>query len=229
MKILTAIMTHSGSQKNADACSETWIKDITEPHDYLFYGDQKQSETMDKTWNCTPKHGESRHRLAEKSYKMLVKSLKLEWDFLFKCDDDTFVVFDKLINLLEGYNPNDDLYIGFPLGQKGIKYAQGGSGYVLTRSAVKKYIDVFEFNKTSINKFPHPFGRSEDFSMGFSLNYQNVNLIPTKLLSTPSPRSARRDQSVCIDAIIKGGKITTHYVKSQTMYAIYEARNKLKI
>lgn len=227
MKILVTILTHSGSQSNADTCIKTWVNDIHHPHEYYFYGDDRQSNITARTWNCTPDDGESRRRLAQKSYKMLIKSLNHQWDFLFKCDDDTFVAFDRLINLLKNYNSKDDLYIGTPLNKNGIKYGQGGAGYILTRTAVKKYIEVFElfYNDISNNKFAPPFGQSEDYSMGFSLKEKQINLTNTNLLSTPDPAIAKQNQSVCIDAIIKDNKITTHYVKPNTMKKIY---NKLQ-
>ena len=89
---------------------------------------------MDKTWNCEPNDGEHRIRLPEKTYKMLNESLNHDWDFLFKCDDDTFVAFDKLIDLLKNYDSKSDLYLGRRiLFDKKFEYAQGGAGYILTR------------------------------------------------------------------------------------------------
>ena len=48
----------------------------------------------------------------------------------------------------------------------------------------------------------------------------------TDLLSTPNPNTAKQNQSVCIDAIIKGNKISTHYVQPNTMMKIYKQQNK---
>ena len=217
MKILAAILTHEGSQSNADACLATWIKDIKSPHDYVFYGDKIQSQTMDQTWNCSPDEGEHRRRLPEKTYKMLVKSLDYEWDFLFKCDDDTFVVFDELIDLLKNYNPDDELYIGRKIVNP-FAYSQGGAGYVLTRGAVRKCIKSLEhiYNDRSKNKI------AEDYSVGLALKEQGINLTHTDLLSTPNPAIAKQNQSVCINAIIKEHRITTHYVNFETMEKIYD-------
>lgn len=220
MKILVAILTHAGTQSNADACIRTWLKDIAHPHEYYFYGSKAQSQKMDRTWNCEPDEGEARFRLPEKTYKMLVESLNHDWDFLFKCDDDTFVAFDRLINLLKNYNFNDDLYIGGKIVNP-FAYAQGGAGYILTRSAVEKCIDSLKYfhNDKLKNK------RAEDYSVGLALKEQGVNLAHADLLSTPAPKVAKQNQSVCIDAIIKENKITTHYVNSETMNNIYEASN----
>ena len=218
MKILVAILTHEGTQSNADACSKTWINDIQNPHEYYFYGSKTQSKKMDRTWNCEPDDGEARFRLPEKTYKMLIESLKHEWDFLFKCDDDTFVAFDRLANLLKNYNPNDDLYIGRKIVNP-FSYAQGGAGYALTRSAVKKCLDSLKhfYSDKSKNK------RAEDYSVGLALKEQKIDLVHIDSISTPDPVIAKQNQSVCIDAILKEGKITTHYAKPQTMHLIHES------
>lgn len=216
MKILAAILTHEGTQPNANACSKTWINDIQNPHEYYFYGSKTQSKKMDRTWNCEPDEGEARFRLPEKTYKMLVESLNHDWDFLFKCDDDTFVAFDRLINLLKNYNPDDELYIGGKIVNP-FAYGQGGAGYALTRGSVKKCIEFLKhlYNDKSKNK------NAEDYSVGLALKEQGVNLTHTDLLSTPAPQVAKQNQSVCIDAIIKENKITTHYVMPETMRTIY--------
>ena len=221
MKILVAILTHEGTQSNADACIKTWVKDIQNPHEYYFYGSKTQSEKMHRTWNCEPDNGEARFRLPEKTYKMLVESLKHEWDFLFKCDDDTFIAFDKLINFLKNYNCNNDLYIGRKIVNP-FPYAQGGAGYVLTRSAVKKSLESLRlfYGNESKNKI------AEDYSVGLALREQGIDLTHTDSLSTTSPKIAKQNQSVCIDAIIKNNKITAHYVQPNTMMETYKQQKK---
>ena len=220
MKILVAILTHEGTQSGADACSKTWTRDIQNPHEYYFYGSKVQSQKMNRTWNCEPDEGESRGRLPEKTYKMLVESLNHDWDFLFKCDDDAYLNFDELVEFLKDYDANDDLYLGGKIVNP-FAYAQGGAGYALTRSAVKKCIKLLKhlYNDESKNKF------AEDYSVGLALKEQGINLTHTDLLSTPNPHTAKQNQSVCIDAIIKKHKITTHYVNPETMKTIYESIN----
>ena len=220
MKILVAILTHEGTQSNADACSKTWTRDIQNPHEYYFYGSKVQSQKMNRTWNCEPDEGESRGRLPEKTYKMLVESLNHDWDFLFKCDDDTYLNFDKLVEFLKDYDANDDLYLGEKIVNP-FAYAQGGAGYILTRNVVIKCLESF----THFYKDQTKNNYAEDYSVGLALKEQEVNLTHTNLLSTPNPAIAKQNQSVCIDEIIKNNKITTHYVNSETMKTIYEASN----
>lgn len=228
MKILVSILTHEGTQSSADACIKTWVKDIKAPHEYYFCGSKAQSQKMDRTWDCEPNHGEHRNRLPEKTYKMLTESLKHEWDFLFKCDDDTFVVFDKLIDLLKNYNPNDELYIGLPIvneskrfedeGGKPIAYAQGGAGYVLTRGAVRKCIKSLEHIYN--DKFKNQ--KAEDYSVALALIEQGIKLTATKWLTSHTPDRARKNQALCVDDIVNQNVITTHYVGPETMLRIYD-------
>lgn len=231
MKILVAILSYEGTQSNADACAETWAKDVYDPHEYYFYGSKTQSEKMDRTWNCEPDDGEHRRRLPEKTYKMLVESLKHEWDFLLKCDDDTFVVFDKLINLLKNYNAEDTLYIGQKIVNP-FPYAQGGAGYVLTRSAVKKCIESLKhfYKDTSVDLNPSQVKThyAEDYSVGLALKEQKIDLVHIDSLSAQDHAIAivKQNQSVCIDDIIKNNKITTHYVEPHTMEKIYNDINQ---
>jgi hypothetical protein len=223
MKILAATLTYSGTQPQADACINTWISDIRQPHDHFFYGDESQSKKNSKTWICTPDEGEHRSRLPEKTYKMLKRSLEYDWDFLFKCDDDTFVRFDRLIEFLKNFDSSHDLYIGRKILSGPLSYAQGGAGYILTRSAVKKCLLELKkiYNDREINK------RAEDYSVGLALQRLNIFLSHTDQLSTPRPDTARKDQNACINAIIKGKKITTHYVRPETMMEIYDlVKNK---
>ena len=48
MKILVAILTYDGTQKNADACIDTWVNDIQTPHEYYFYGSKKSITENEK-------------------------------------------------------------------------------------------------------------------------------------------------------------------------------------
>jgi hypothetical protein len=226
MKILTTILTCPSTQNRADACSDTWINDIKSPHEYYFYGSKIQSEKMDRTWNCEPDDGEQRDRLPEKTYKMLVESLNHDWNFLFKCDDDTYVNFDKLVEFLKDYDANDDLYIGRnpPADDQhprfSFLYAQGGGGYILSRSAVEKclYSLKYFYKDKSKNE------SAEDYSVGLALHEQQINLKHTDLLSSQPVLDA--EQSACIDAINKNNKITTHYVNPDTMIEIYKTNNE---
>lgn len=217
MKILVSILTCSQTQHQADACLDTWIQYIKKPHDYIFYGDEKQSLTLNKTINCSPELGENRSRLPEKTFKMLNESIKYDWDFLFKCDDDTYLSFDRLVEYIKNFDSSHPLYIGSKIHNHGIKYAQGGSGYILTRSSVHKCINslkLFVLNSKE-NKI------AEDYSVGKALHMEGIDLLQCNDFSCPSPNNVRIDNTIPAKDILELNTITSHYVNPQTMRYIY--------
>ena len=61
------------------------------------------------------------------------------WDYLFKCDDDTYVSIPRLLAYADSFlSPNTSHlspdYIGAEW-KPGVKYASGGAGYFLSRKA----------------------------------------------------------------------------------------------
>jgi hypothetical protein len=215
-KILITILTCSKTEDRAKACLDTWIKDIKKPHDYFFYGDSDQAKKMEKTWDCSPEKGELRARLPEKTYKMLLKSLEYNWDFLFKCDDDTYVKVEELVNLLDNFEKHQDLYMGKPIrSSKGYcRYAQGGGGYVLSRKAVSKCVEKMKY----IYNDHRLHLDAEDYSIGLALEKQNIPLIGSKKFAGGSPN--QKEEQPFKD-IIERGMITSHYVKPKIMNEIY--------
>lgn len=55
-----------------------------------------------------------------------------DWDYLVKCDDDTYVAASRL----ETYDPQGRDYIGAEW-KSGVGYGSGGAGYLLSRRAVE--------------------------------------------------------------------------------------------
>jgi len=55
-----------------------------------------------------------------------------DWDYLFKCDDDTYVAASRLAS----YDPQGRDYIGAEW-RSGVNYGSGGAGYFLSRRAAE--------------------------------------------------------------------------------------------
>ncbi|XP_040208219.1 glycoprotein-N-acetylgalactosamine 3-beta-galactosyltransferase 1 [Rana temporaria] len=71
-----------------------------------------------------------------------------EADWFMKADDDTYVVVDNLRWLLSKHKPEDPIYFGRrfkPYVKQG--YMSGGAGYVLSKEALKRFVNAFKEEK----------------------------------------------------------------------------------
>jgi hypothetical protein len=140
VRILVAILSchtngHGQNWGSAlrEAQRDTWLCDAVVDHRY-FMGRGEGPAMTDEVWLDVPDDYDS---LPIKSLALIAWAYAHDYDFLFKCDDDTYCRMDRL--LLSGFEAHD--YSGFrkisPWFGWAIEFAQGGAGYWLSRRAMQ--------------------------------------------------------------------------------------------
>lgn len=132
MKILIAIVTCHAYRRRADAQRDTWVKAVPVDVDVRFFlSDAQPAERPDEILLPV---GDRYEDLPAKTRAMHVWALTNGYDFVFKCDDDTYLRPERL--LTSGFETAD--YTGRLRGASGgypAAYASG-FGYWLSKRAM---------------------------------------------------------------------------------------------
>lgn len=120
---------------------------------------------------------EGRDYLWEKTkqaFRYVYKHHLNEHDWFMKADDDTYVVVENLRYMLKDLDPNKPYYIGRRFKPFLIQgYMSGGGGYVLSRKALKMFVeDGLDKDKPSC--FTNSHSGAEDVNIGICLESLGV-------------------------------------------------------
>lgn len=100
----------------------------------------------------------------KEAFKYVYEHHKDDADWFMKADDDTYVVLENMRYMLYGYSTETPIYFGCkfkPFVKQG--YMSGGAGYVLSKEALRRLVEVGLPNK---DKCRQDGGGSEDVEMG---------------------------------------------------------------
>ena len=150
MKIL--VICYSYGRGKWKTVLDTWFKNISPPHRFVFSGDidlyNRLPGKQIETWVTASGLNNHYDKLPLKTLNTLRVALQLkDWDILYKCDDDTLFNITGLESWLGENNidVNQELYAGYPAGKvRNRHYAAGGTGYILTRKTLIKNWDTLE-------------------------------------------------------------------------------------
>ncbi|XP_073821328.1 glycoprotein-N-acetylgalactosamine 3-beta-galactosyltransferase 1-like [Musca autumnalis] len=109
----------------------------------------------------------------KEAFKYIYKHHLNEADWFFKADDDTYTIVENMRFLLYPYSPNTPIYFGCRY-RKFVKqgYMSGGAGYVLSKEALRRFVEKALPNKTLCME--NSYG-AEDVEIGKCL--ENVEVI----------------------------------------------------
>lgn len=186
MKILIAIFTCADHSMRRHLLYQTWLPIARQTSDldtrFIFGTPSRFALGADEIE--LPAH-EGYINLPLKTFELLKYFVAQgEWDYLFKCDDDTYLHPTRLRELILNLNSlslPETVYLG-ALAYPGDAwtaeppYASGGAGYLLSRKAVELIGAKF----WQAMHTPYPDG-AEDLIVGRAAHFADVSLIPNSL------------------------------------------------
>lgn len=168
MKILVALTSWKNTEKRLLACLSTWVNNIRSPHEYFIAGDDYLCSKYNKCQVCSPYTGENYASLPIKTLNTIDYALKYkDFDLLYKCDDDTYVMFDRMIKLLQSLDNIQNIYFGYNAGRNP-RYATGAS-YIISKNIIQYHYDI-------ISKHLKSDDTAEDRCIGRAMEEANIPL-----------------------------------------------------
>jgi hypothetical protein len=204
VKVLIAIHGAHSQHAQMEAQRETWLKDL-KGADYRYFLGQPALGDEDVEYGTFPDgpNWEGHRRtwwLNRKTEALASYAIANGYDFVFKCDDDTYVSVPEL--LASGFEAHDysgsmDRHYDYEL-SLAYEWAQGGAGYWLSRRSM----EIVAAGLTKI--------RAEDFAVGLTLAANGIR-----------PHHDRRYQPA-IREIDPPDAITFHKVDAALMRRLHE-------
>ncbi|XP_055377344.1 glycoprotein-N-acetylgalactosamine 3-beta-galactosyltransferase 1-like [Condylostylus longicornis] len=167
IKVLCWVMTAPDNHKTkAQHVKLTWGKRCnkllfmsTEYDDELGSIGLNVTEGRDGLWNKT-----------REAFTYIYENHLDEYDWFVKADDDTYFIMENLRFMLSEHRTDTPIYFGSKFQMPSVVYMSGGAGYVLSREAVKRLVEI-AFKNSRICRV----GASvEDVEIGVCLNAVGV-------------------------------------------------------
>ena len=238
MKILVLLFT---CEKNIDlvqAAVDTWLKDVDYPHYIKIVGSYNMPDSIGPHQVYKPLEQEAYYDLSRKVYMSFCKYIDHDWDYLIKCDDDTYVNFPRLLKFLHRCRQENIDYTGagnYFIGRRWHLcntqcntdrecYAQGGAGYVLSKHAVTDILPHLQQTQHTA------WEKAEDVAVGQAAKLANIsfkchaNLFDSGFKDWKAGNAKKQTTSEALD-MMRNEYITTHHVTTDGIYRIYSMLN----
>jgi glycoprotein-N-acetylgalactosamine 3-beta-galactosyltransferase len=136
---------------------------------------------------------DDRSRLWQKSkeaFRYIYEYYRDKADWFLKADDDTFVIVENLRYMLQKFKPTDPIYFGSQLKKEDLKhiihsknekFVSGGAGYVLSRNALTRLVNIALQGKSKHGECNYTKNMgNEDIEIGRCLESVDVHVGDTK-------------------------------------------------
>ena len=139
VRLLIFVPTNPRNREKSVAVFETWGKRVDK---ILFMGSFKDKELPVGVIR-SPEVMPLLWRKVREAFKYVYDHHLHDVDWFMKADDDTFVVVENLERLLSPLDPTKPYYIGhWASGELDGGYNGGGAGYVISKAALKLFIET---------------------------------------------------------------------------------------
>lgn len=215
MEVLILATSGKDYAARRQGCQDSWLKDLPSsdiqplkdlPRAQFFFVLGGNHGITDILGNCLRLPVDERYNyLPARTQAMCMWALGWEgWDYIFKCDDDTYVCLPRLLEFAS--NLQGEHYIGNECWVPPKGYASGGAGYFLSRYAAEIIARDMRI----------PCG-AEDLMVGHYLREKGV---PLTLCTSFIPFGKDGPWPAPDNNLI-----TSHYITPSTMVQIYKALN----
>lgn len=166
VKILCWVMTSPQNlEKKAKHVKATWAQRCNK----VLFMSSEENQDFPAVGLKTKEGREQLYWKTIKAFQYVHDHYLEDADWFMKADDDTYVILDNLRWLLSRYNPEQPIYFGRrfkPYVKQG--YMSGGAGYVLSKEALRRFVDAFKTEKCTHSS------SIEDLALGRCMEIINV-------------------------------------------------------
>ncbi|KAH8387748.1 hypothetical protein KR093_009366 [Drosophila rubida] len=119
----------------------TWGKHCNK----IYFMSSQPDDELETIILTKPDHYEVLWGKTKEAFSYIYEHKRHEADWFLKADDDTYVFMENMRHMLYPYSPDEPIYFGYNYKipgstQKNATYMSGGSGYVLSREALRLFV-----------------------------------------------------------------------------------------